>query len=390
MKQILLPAKRILCFVMCLAILTGNVGPTALAAEEGPFLQPLAGVVSQITITQGHVAVLRCDGTVAAVGDDSLGQCRVSDWSRVVKIWAEQGITVGLTKEGDVLCTACDLSAWKDITDIYVAACHFGLGSNSVREMLIAGWRRDGTAEIMAVTSQGTLKFTQQWRDVVQVLGSNNCVYGLKKDGTVLRAGVYAYAPDFTDVTQWTGVSRIAAGKGSIFGITEDGRVLSEDPYIDTKNWRNVKKLVPGFLNSVYGITYDGKVYEAGEILLGSTPISGVTELAAASVTKVGVRSDGSVVFSPEPDISKAERERWRDVKKLVYIPGYEEIVILRTDGEVVGAFIEGYQYPAPCDGWTDIVDICRGGYDFLGLKTDGTLVTTGKWDLTPLTENVA
>ena len=46
---------------------------------------------------------LKADGTVVAVGDNTDGQCEVSDWRDIVAISAGYGHTVGLKADGTVV-----------------------------------------------------------------------------------------------------------------------------------------------------------------------------------------------------------------------------------------------------------------------------------------------
>ena len=48
---------------------------------------------------------LRNDGTAVAVGDNSLGQCNVDDWTGLIAISAGQFHTIGLREDGTVLTT---------------------------------------------------------------------------------------------------------------------------------------------------------------------------------------------------------------------------------------------------------------------------------------------
>lgn len=72
-----------------------------------------------------HLVVLCEDGTVAAMGDNSFGQCKVDGWKDVVKVAAGDYHTVALRKDGTVLATGkndfgqCNVSQWKDVTEIF-------------------------------------------------------------------------------------------------------------------------------------------------------------------------------------------------------------------------------------------------------------------------------
>ena len=65
-----------------------------------------------------HTVGLKADGTVVAVGDNSFGQCDVSDWQNIVAVSAGCYHTVGLKSDGTVVavgendCGQCNVSDW--------------------------------------------------------------------------------------------------------------------------------------------------------------------------------------------------------------------------------------------------------------------------------------
>lgn len=101
---------------------------------------------------KGHTVGLKSDGTVVAIGDNSYGQCNVSDWRDIVEIDAGDWYTVGLKKDGTVLITGentshnayidDDIYTWKDIKSI---AAGFGqtLGLTSDGTVVAIGYNND-------------------------------------------------------------------------------------------------------------------------------------------------------------------------------------------------------------------------------------------------------
>ncbi len=72
----------------------------------------------------GHTVLRRSDGTVAAVGDNSFGQCNVKSWSGITHVRAGAHHTVGLREDGTVVAVGdnthgqCDVSQWSGVVAI--------------------------------------------------------------------------------------------------------------------------------------------------------------------------------------------------------------------------------------------------------------------------------
>ena len=92
---------------------------TMVAAATGGMLEwrDIAAIAAGGENTFG----IRTDGTVIATGNNSDGQCDVSDWTDIVAVAAHADHTIGLKADGTVVATGwngqgrCDVSDWKDI-----------------------------------------------------------------------------------------------------------------------------------------------------------------------------------------------------------------------------------------------------------------------------------
>ena len=118
------------------------------------------------SVGTGHTVGLRADGTVVAVGDNSYGQCNVSDWTDIVAIAAGDWHTVGLRSDGTVVSTrpnsniysaACDVDDWNDIIAI-AAGCGYTLGLHS-----------DGTVVALGYNDYGQRDVANTWGDIMVV-----------------------------------------------------------------------------------------------------------------------------------------------------------------------------------------------------------------------------
>ena len=91
-----------------------------------------------------HFVLLREDGTVNGMGDNSFGQCNVSGWTDIVKVAAGEFHSVGLKKDGMVLAVGdnrygqCNVSGWRGIKDIFADKA-LTVGITSDDEVMVNG-----------------------------------------------------------------------------------------------------------------------------------------------------------------------------------------------------------------------------------------------------------
>lgn len=405
--------RRLISIMVCVALMLtvavlGNESNMAISASaaEGEvhdiYIRPIAGNVVDIVTGEDHIAVLRSDGTVAAIGDNTYGQCAVYDWKNVTKIWASESTTFALCKDGTVKTTGSfNVLEWSDIVNLYFGSKYYN--------DLIVGLKSDGTV----VTAKSDSKYTEsdefdlsEWNHIVDVLVDDECVIGLRDNGTVVYAG-----PERADCTisQWKNVDRLVSVFYHNLGITKDGRILWDCEsdvngdsayYLNdlTSKWCDVEKIVLGFMNAQYGITKDGRVFgfggEMGEVTFEGH--EGIVDLAVGIWTGFALKSDGSVVTYPEDLVS--EPELLTGITKMVTSSsGY--LAFLKEDGTV----ISGYIHDGTIDEkeWTNIVEIWEYP-SVIGLDRDGNIhcdsfdsielkiLTDGVKDTKPQIEDVA
>ena len=59
--------------------------------------------MKQVAMGAAHSVGLREDGTVAATGDNTYGQCDVEEWNNIVFIDASENCTIGITEDGTLM-----------------------------------------------------------------------------------------------------------------------------------------------------------------------------------------------------------------------------------------------------------------------------------------------
>lgn len=84
------------------------------------YLETFRNNIPESVIATGfsHTAALRSDGTVAAVGDNTYGQCDTAEWTDIVSISAGGNFTLGLKKDGTVVGCGDNTYGQLDITSL--------------------------------------------------------------------------------------------------------------------------------------------------------------------------------------------------------------------------------------------------------------------------------
>ena len=149
--------------------------PNIIAAPAVPEKQP------DIQICEGfwHTALLRSDGTVRSVGNNSEGQCNVQDWSGIRAIAVGQFHTVGLCADGTVKAVGqndfgqCNVEDWSEISVI------------AAFDYRTIGLRKDGKV-LSAGPDSGISSIVQSWSNVTHIWTTRNFIAAMTADGTFL------------------------------------------------------------------------------------------------------------------------------------------------------------------------------------------------------------
>ena len=103
-------------------------------------------IINGKTIAAGnyHTVGLKSDGTVLTVGDNSDGQCNVSNWKDIVSISVGSVNTAGLKSDGTIVAVGdnkygqCDVSGWRDI-DAISSGIYYTVGLKSDGTVVAVG-----------------------------------------------------------------------------------------------------------------------------------------------------------------------------------------------------------------------------------------------------------
>lgn len=220
----------------------GGVAPEALEKELA--LAQRRGIYSTAVIAAGayHTVLLRPDGTVAACGDNTYGQCDTAAWRNIVQIAAGAYHTVGLCADGTVVATGrnthgqCDTASWQNIQQI-AAGDSDTLGLTRDGTAVAAGFHdyRDilraegvqglyaGAYGAAARTELGSILFSheshgfQSRRQILALELQTGFYAALQTDGTCLS--------NLEPVTAWEDTVFLSAGPTAVLGVDMAGGV---------------------------------------------------------------------------------------------------------------------------------------------------------------------
>ncbi len=172
--------------------------------------------IKALAAGENHLVALKSDGKVIAAGDNSFGQCNVSDFSSVRAIAASKTHTVALKENGTVRAVGnessgcCETIYWEDISQV------------SAGDGFTVGLRGDGTAVCTKSGSRPRYDLSE-FRDIVAVSAGNSHVVMLRKDGKVVAVGENKEA---CAVSKWENIIAVSAGDSFTVALAADGRIL--------------------------------------------------------------------------------------------------------------------------------------------------------------------
>lgn len=225
------------------------------------------------------------------------------------------------------------------------------------------------------------------WRDITSVATCRGDTIGVKKDGTVVATNSSLAEL----ISKWDNISSVSASYSNIAGLKRDGTVVTTNEELDVSGWKDIIDISTRD-NSILGLKGDGTVVYAVAVNEVQKPrLDNLTEILSewkdivdienrddASMTFpsiIAVRKDGTIataIFS-DKDSNWHSLDSYSDWKGIVSIStGDAGCVGLKKDGTVITTNEE-----LDVSDWKDIVAVSSGNDYIAGLKKDGTLVST-------------
>jgi hypothetical protein len=246
-----------------------------------------------------HTVGLKSDGTLVAVGDNSLGQRNVDGWTSIIQVAAGNSHTVGLKSDGTMIAVGdnsygqCNVGTWTNIIQVAAGAFH------------TVGLRSDGTVVAVGDNSYGQ-RDIGAWTNIVQVAAGGYHTVGLKSDGTVIPVGPVGAGewPDYgqCNVGNWTGIVQVAAGDYHTVGLKSDGTVIAAGynyhGQCNIGGWTSIIQVAAGAFHTV-GLRSGGTMVAVGDNYDQQLDVSSwtnIVQVSAGDYHTVGLKFDGTVV----------------------------------------------------------------------------------------------
>lgn len=248
---------------------------------------------------------------------------------------------------------------------------------------VVAGWgqtvvlRENGT--VVIIKNSYSNNNVSYWKDIVEVSADFERTVGLKKDGTVLAAGINDNGE--CNVGSWKDIVSVSSGGSHTVGLKRDGTVVAvgsnNDGQCNVNDWTEIVA-ISAKTECTVGLKKDGTVVAVGNNRNGQCNVNGwkdIVEISAGSGHTVGLKSDGTVVATGSNYFEQCDVSDWKDIVSVS--AGGNHTVGLKSDGTVVAA---GDNYSGQCNvsEWKGMISVSAGGNHTVGVKSDGKIIAVG------------
>ena len=219
--------------------------------------------VDQYLSNDNNSAIRYADGTVKVYGDNTYGQCDVSDYSNIVDMALSATCIYLVNNNGKVTIVGSidkriknAIMRWKDIRTIVAS------------EMLVIGTTNTGEIKVTALSDSRTLNKIKEWVGVRKI-----CLHGCESvalfdDGTVKVFGADKEAEDWKEITD------IAYDGTYIIGLTSQKTIKlagkARNVFLDAGRkdaaaWTNIESISCS-KTAIVGYDTQGEIHIAGKM----------------------------------------------------------------------------------------------------------------------------
>ena len=382
--------------------------------------------VTMLALGINHILGLTQDGRVLSAGTNQEGCCETGDWENIVSIWADDYLSVGIREDGSVALAgmAADTEEEQKAAEEELASWT-GIRQIVVYNNIFYGLKQDGTVVCAGREDESLRQQISGWSGIRSLSVGDGFVAGLREDGTV-AAVQYSINDQRAEVTQWKDVAALTGTMYNLAALLENGRILVTEP---SRSGNCTMEEILSLSDAVQAawqgdslavLCQDGAVRNTGYVEYYRDETTEINEwqdisaIAAAGITMGGIRRDGTVTRTAFggasvsnalieelgwEEAARVAKERkaqtpdlisgWTNVKELSF--SEDHAAALLTDGTAAAAgfpedqssvdYRTGLTLDGSCqvDGWSDLKQVLALNGETIGLKNDGTLLTTGE-----------
>ena len=383
--------------------------------------------VTMLALGLDHILGLTQDGKVLSAGTNMEGCCETGDWENIVSIWAGDRISIGITKEGKIEL-AGNLSysmSEKEQQEIKKKMASWtGIKQVLIDGPTVYGVRQNGTVLCESIVEEKSFDQTEQLTEVISLVAGDGYEAVLQMDGKVKNAG-YCRSEIRSEIEGWRDVIALTGTKYSLACLCRDGTILVTSPDLGGNSSPEeifsmedaVQAVWQG--DSISVLRQDGTVWNTGYVeywrkeILDINDWKNVFMLASNDNIVAGVQEEGRVLRIEDEismptemivelgsdkagQIAREQKEQtpdlisgWQNVKEISL--SNDHAVALLSDGtakasgfpEAQGSvdYYTGLTKDSSCkvDGWSNLKQVLALSGETVGLKNNGTLLTTGK-----------
>lgn len=232
---------------------------------------------------------------------------------------------------------------------------------------------------------------TYYWTDMKSISTDGYTVVGLKKDGTVRRLTWYSSDDCWDEAEDWTDITAVYDFSTRVIGLKTDGTlVTASDSYMweqKFRTWTDIERLcfTAGHL---FGIKTDGTA------VMACNKSCGMNCIYCSGYRRIADRNDfykidnGVVLFRDGTACPLSKEDAPGMMVERMEKGGFVDIcdrIGIYEDGTVGILDDDDLRFQRELAQWTDIVKVVRfthwsrvyGSHILIGLKKDGTMVTT-------------
>ena len=250
-----------------------------------------------LAVGNHHTVAVKKDGTMLASGDNTYGQCNVSDWTEIVAVAAGAYHTIALKEDGTVVATGDNRYGQCETTGIQDAVEIDAHGFDTIIRLA------DGSVKCLGLHDYGP--FISSWKNIRALSAAGYALTGITEDGTAMATSPSLLSQDFRNLID------IDAATGYAAGITADGNLVTSSLF--SPGWQNVI-LIDAEANGIMGLIEDGSVCfhllndMDVSLLIGRTDI---VAIAYSGTHAVVLLTDGTYLACGDNEAGQCDVFEW-------------------------------------------------------------------------------